>query len=183
MSKSRTALVLASQGDPIFGAIARALGGVAKSVVGLGKKVISKGLGLGTASKTKVAIETAKGTAQTVKKSKTARVILEAAIVAGAGAAGVNLAENGEAVQNGFLVGPGGCAVGKLVNVAAHQRVIPVDRFGRPRRRVNVLNTKALSRATRRLGGFQKRARKVEKQLSRIAPQRRRRTSYKTRCA
>lgn len=45
----------------------------------------------------------------------------------------------------------------------------------KPRRRMNVLNPRALSRSTRRLAGFQKRASKVEKVLRRLAPPSRRR--------
>jgi len=41
------------------------------------------------------------------------------------------------------------------------------------RRRMNPLNVKALRRSTRRLAGFQREAKKVEKQLRKIAPQRR----------
>lgn len=47
----------------------------------------------------------------------------------------------------------------------------------KPRRRMNVLNPRALSRSTRRLAGFQKRATKVEKVLRRLAPPSRRRAA------
>jgi hypothetical protein len=49
----------------------------------------------------------------------------------------------------------------------------------KPRRRMNVLNPRALSRATRRLAGFEKRSAKVEKVLRKLAPPaRRRRVSH-----
>ena len=41
------------------------------------------------------------------------------------------------------------------------------------RRRMNPLNVKAVRRSTRRLAAFQREAKKVEKQLRKIAPQRR----------
>jgi len=86
---------------------------------------------------------------------------------------GVDTREEGQYVQ-----GRDGCPNAKVVNVAAHERLIPIDpRTGKPRRRINVLNVSALSRATRRLGGFQKRAKRVEIQLSKIAPRKRSRRS------
>ena len=45
------------------------------------------------------------------------------------------------------------------------------------RRRMNVLNVKALRRSTRRLAGFQREAKKVEKELRKLAPPARRRSS------
>jgi len=44
------------------------------------------------------------------------------------------------------------------------------------RRRMNVLNVKALRRSTRRLAGFQREAKKVEKELRKLAPQSRSRS-------
>jgi len=44
------------------------------------------------------------------------------------------------------------------------------------RRRMNVLNVKALRRSTRRLAGFQREAKKVEKELRKLAPQTRSRS-------
>jgi len=83
--------------------------------------------------------------------------------------------------QGQVLTNAAGCPTGKVIDVQAHQRVIPIDpRTGRPRRRINVLNVSALSRATRRLGGFQKRAKRVEAQLSKIAPRKRTRRRSQT---
>lgn len=48
---------------------------------------------------------------------------------------------------------------------------------GKKRRRMNVLNVKALRRSTRRLAGFQREAKKVEKELRKLAPPARRRSS------
>ena len=47
---------------------------------------------------------------------------------------------------------------------------------GRKRRRMDPLNVKALRRATRRLAGFQREAKKVDAQLRKIAPKSRSRT-------
>ena len=179
---SKTALVLASRGDPIFGAIgrlaSRALKPIVKGVRGLfsqGKAAIESAFPGGAADVAKV------GTA--IAKTKTARVIASTGVTAGtafvAARQGVRSVTNGQVIEGEFTTLPNGCPNGKIVNVAAHQRIIPIDRFGRPRRRINVLNTKALSRATRRLGGFQKRARKVEKMLSKIAPRSRSRSRRK----
>jgi len=78
-------------------------------------------------------------------------------------------------------VRPRGLATGPLPFVAPRP-VSPIPRGmaaaprqpGQPgrRRRMNPLNVKALRRSTRRLAGFQREAKKVEKQLRKIAPQR-----------
>ena len=89
---------------------------------------------------------------------------------------GMDTRGGGQIVENAA-----GCPTAKVIDVAAHQRTIPIDpRTGRPRRRINVLNVSALSRATRRLGGFQKRAKRVEAQLSKIAPRKRTRRKSQT---
>jgi len=180
---SKTALVLASRGDPIFGALARlavrGVRGLVRTVRGAVSGTVKQIEGAVAGPGARKAI--AAGTA--IAKSKTARVVAGTATTVGAAAVGTRLARQDGippfTVEGEFLVGPTGCPTGKIVEVAAHQRVIPIDRFGRPRRRINVLNTKALSRATRRLGGFQKRARKVERMLSKIAPRSRTRRQRK----
>lgn len=48
---------------------------------------------------------------------------------------------------------------------------------GKKRRRMNPLNVKALRRSTRRLAAFQREAKKVEKELRKLAPPARRRSS------
>lgn len=89
---------------------------------------------------------------------------------------GLDTRREGQYVENAA-----GCPTSKVIDVQAHQRLIPIDpRTGRPRRRINVLNVSALSRATRRLGGFQKRAKRVEAQLSKIAPRKRTRRKSQT---
>ena len=182
---SRTALVLANRGDPIFGAIARRLAGplirIGRSLVGSARAAIQTVRGTVQTISGSQAIARRGTQAVTIARSRTARVIAGTALTGGtafvAGRSGARSALEGEVV-----FGEGGCPTGKIVNVAAHQRVIPLDRFGRPRRRIDVLNTKALSRATRRLGGFQKKARRVEKQLARIAPRSRSRRRSKGVC-
>lgn len=182
---SKTALVLANRGDPIFGAIARRLAGpilrISRSLVGSGRAALASIRGAAQTIAGSQAIARRAPQAIAIVKSKTARVIAGTALTGGAafvaGRAGARAGIEGE-----LVFGEGGCPTGKVVNVAAHQRIIPLDRFGRPRRRIDVLNTKALSRATRRLGGFQKRARRVEKQLARIAPRSRSRRRSKGVC-
>lgn len=184
---SRTALVLQSQGDPLFGAIANFLFKGGRRIFGAAKRVLTGAKSTAVAVRQAPAVVKRTGQIVRVAKSKPARVIAEAVALGtgtfiGARAGSFGSPPPGFQIEDGFVVGPGGCPTGKVIEVAAHQRVIPLDRFGRPRRRINVLNTKALSRATRRLGGFQKRARRVEKQLARIAPRSRRRSSSKKRC-
>ena len=174
--RSRTALALGNQGDPIFGAIGRAL---LKPLVRLGTSAIrsAKGAVQTLLGSTSIGLVRSPQTGQLVRvaaKSKVARVLAEGVALGGI-AGGTSIAVRSRfdpsfPGQVNQLPGQESCPTGKIVNVAAHQRVIPLDRFGRPRRRIDVLNTKALSRATRRLGGFQKKARRVEKQLARIAP-------------
>lgn len=180
MPISRTAMVLRNQGDPIFGAIARAIRGGVRVVRGVVRAVRGSTRVTQIATQGTQAISRTRGVVTTIAKSRTGRVLAEAAAVGGATAVGVRVGARGRlgpvAVEGEFVSGPGGCPTSKIVQVAAHTREIPLDRFGRPRRRIDVLNTKALSRATRRLGGFQKRARRVEKQLSKIAPRSRSRS-------
>ena len=185
---SRTALVLANQGDPIFGAIAGLLRGGVRTIRGV-RRLFGAAKGTAAAAGTAIARSPQTGAIVRVAKSKVARVAAEATgfgvIAGGASLATRRIAGEripGFGVEGEFISGPTGCPTGKVVNVAAHQRIIPLDRFGRPRRRIDVLNTKALSRATRRLGGFQKRARRVEKQLARIAPRSRSRRRAKGVC-
>lgn len=184
---SRTALVIASQGDPIFGALARlAIRGV-RAVRGIIKTVRAARGSTQIATRAGTIATRARGGIVSIAKSRTGRVLAEVATVGGATAIGVRVGQRAPAapgfqVEGNVQFSPSGCPIGKIVDVAAHQRVIPLDRFGRPRRRIDVLNTKALARATRRLGGFQKRARRVEKQLAKIAPRSRSRRRSKGVC-
>jgi len=185
---SRTALVLNNQGDPIFGALAGLVRGGIRIARGV-TRLVRGGRGAAAAAGTAIARSPATGGLVRVAKSKVARVAAEATgfgiIAGGASLATRRIAGEripGIGLEGEFISGPTGCPTGKVVNVAGHQRIIPLDRFGRPRRRIDVLNTKALARATRRLGGFQKRARRVEKQLARIAPRTRGRRRAKGVC-
>lgn len=188
---NRVDLMRMNQGDPIFGALG-------KLIVG-GVKLAGRALGIGgPKSKTAMVLATkavpavgavtavARQVGGALAKSKTARVVGGLVATGGAAAIGTRLAVPGTgfAQEGGFLLSATGCPVAKVVEVSAHQRLMPIDRFGKARRRINVLNTKALSRATRRLVGFQKRARRVERSLARLAPKRRGRSksSCKTRC-
>lgn len=185
---SRTAIVLANRGDPFFGALARL---AFKGVKGIGRLIGGGKQAAGTAI-AKIppggAISKVVTAGTAIAKSKTARVAVGVATTVGAAAVGARLGAPagvaGALARSGdFLISPTGCPVAKIIEVSAHERLMPIDRFGRARRRVNVLNVKALSRATRRLVGFQKRARRVERSLSRLAPKRRGRSkSSKTRC-
>jgi len=186
MPPSKTALVIASRGDPIFGGLGRLAFKGFKALRGLIKGSRAAGQAIQRIPQAPGTLGRIARTGQVVLRSKTARVIAGGAVFGGASEIASRAIRGAQApgfnVEGEFVVGPGGCPTGKVVNVAAHQRIIPLDRFGRPRRRIDVLNTKALARATRRLGGFQKRARRVEKQLARIAPRSRRRSRSKGVC-
>lgn len=184
---SRTAMVLRNQGDPIFGALAkvalRGIRGIGR-LIGGGRRA---GGELVRSPQTGELVRRGAGAVSTIARSRTARIVAEGAgfgtVAAAAGEAFRRFRGTSQfTTEGGFQLSPEGCPIGKVVEVAAHQRIIPLDRFGRPRRRIDVLNTKALSRATRRLGGFQKRARRVEKQLARIAPRSRSRRRSKGVC-
>jgi len=184
MPMSKTALVMQNRGDPfLHGALTRLALRGARRVFGGVTRVFGRARGRSQA----IARLPAAGAIGRIARSKAARVVAEGAAFGGVAAVAGRFVRGalglpGADVQDGFVMGPGGCPTGKIVEVAAHQRVIPLDRFGRPRRRIDVLNTRALARATRRLGGFQKRARRVEKQLSKIAPRSRSRRRSKGTC-
>jgi len=74
----------------------------------------------------------------------------------------VNGARNGRKAQGGGFIS------------AAERAAGPTGM--KKRRRMNVLNVKALRRSTRRLAGFNREAKKVEKELRKLAPPARRRT-------
>ncbi len=78
---------------------------------------------------------------------------------------GIGLQEAGKQAQKSG----GGMKSGRQTSTAL--TVMP-----KKRRRMNVLNVKALRRSTRRLAGFQREAKKVEKELRKLAPASRRRS-------
>jgi len=154
---SRTAMVLAgrrgalqgAQGDPIFGLIARGLTRIARPIVRGVRTLIRN------RSKTSMVLGGGGGAIATrggsVLGTRTARAARAAASAAGLGAV--------------FTAG------GVLVDAITGE---PVEK---KRRRMNVLNPKALSRSTRRLAGFNRRSKAVEKQLRKLCPPSRRRFS------
>lgn len=181
-------MVLANRGDPIFGAIGRLLSRGVKAVRGIvtgfprgqAETAIAR---TGTAGPALLA-RRAVAAGGALVRTKTARVVGGLVATGGAAAIGSRLGTPGGALarSDGFVVSPTGCPIAKVVQVSAHERLMPIDRFGKARRRINVLNTKALSRATRRLVGFQKRARRVEKSLARLAPRTRGRSRARKIC-
>ena len=166
-------------GDPglgaLIGGIARVGAKVSSSIKGFAKTVLEKsGTTALVPSKTNTVLQTAGAAFAPVGQSSLPGDIYSAVKDIFTG-------------DNGYVENAAGCPVAKVVDVQAHQRLIPIDpRTGKPRRRINVLNVRALSRATRRLGGFQKRAKRVEAQLAKIAPRkrtRRRQTTAIARCS
>jgi len=157
-----------SQGDPFLGALIRGAGALIgkgiRAVRGVGRKALPGG-----------------------SVAETAMVATGAGAVGAAAPGAIGEFFGGAkrllGVNGGgqYVENAAGCPTAKIVEVREHQRLIPIDpRTGKPRRRINVLNVSALSRATRRLGGFQKRAKRVEAQLSKIAPRRRTRRKSQT---
>jgi len=157
-----------SQGDPFIGSLIRGAGALisrgVRAVRGAGRKALPAGGAAETA-----AIATGAGAVGATAPSAIGEFFTGAKKLLGVNG-------GGQYVENAA-----GCPTAKIVEVREHQRLIPIDpRTGKPRRRINVLNVSALSRATRRLGGFQKRAKRVESQLSKIAPRRRTRRKSQT---
>lgn len=154
---SRTAMVLAgrraslrgARGDPIFGLIARGFARIARPIFRGVKSVIAN-------------------------RSKTAMVLAPGGGAIQSRAAGRVLTQGGRAVRAvGAALGLGAAfeAGSQLVDAVTGE---PVEK---KRRRMNVLNPKALSRSTRRLAGFNRRSKAVEKQLRKLCPPSRRRFS------
>ena len=153
---SRTAMVLAgrrgalqgAQGDPIFGLIGRAIKGIAKPLIRKARTVFAG------RSKTSLvlggvgSIATRGGGSIATRAGSAARAV--------AGAAGL-----------GAVFSAGGALVDAVTGEVIEKK----------RRRMNVLNPKALSRSTRRLAGFNRRSKAVEKQLRKLCPPSRRRFS------
>lgn len=74
------------------------------------------------------------------------------------------------------------CPPGHKVSTRRDPRTGQVTTCCVKRRRMNPLNPKALSRATRRLSGFTRRVKAVEKQLRKLAPPSRRRAPSRKNC-
>jgi len=156
---SRTRMLKQSQGDPIFGLAT--LGGLifrgARALLARGAKRIDPG----------TALVGSGGSARflTVVKSKTSALVRRLsrpslgrrAALAGVGGLGTGAAfEVGGRLARGpgrLVRGPGG-------------GIIELPR----RRRMNVLNPKALRRATRRLSGFNKTVQRTQKELRKLCP-------------
>lgn len=171
---SRSALVMMSRGDPgifsIFKRLGRGVVGAVKGFAGLGRKAetnlgalrTAAGGGDVGASGTRTAAVMGTGGAIPIK---------QAGLAGAAGAAIGRVAPRlGPVLRTG-----GKLAVAGAVLEAGGQLFDAVT--GAPikkRRRMNVLNPRALSRATRRLAGFNRRTKTVEKVLRRLAPPRRR---------
>jgi len=152
---SRTAMVLAgrrgalqgAQGDPIFGALLKGFTRLAKPIFRGVRKIISN------RSKTSMVLGGGGGAIAT----------------RGASVVGGRVIRAGRAVAAAAGLGAVFEAGGQLFDAATGEPV------GRRRRRMNPLNPRALSRATRRLASFNRRSKSVEKQLRKLVPASRRR--------
>lgn len=151
MSASRTAMVLggrgslrSARGDPIFGLISRFALKVAPFIrKGIG--ALTRGASKTSQVLTQGAVRLPGGIRPRIFTGRAGRIARVAAGAVGAGAA--------------FEVG------GQLIDAATGQAI-----DGKKKRRMNVLNPRALSRSVRRLAGFNRRSKSVAKQLRRLAP-------------
>jgi len=183
---SRSALVLRSRGDPGILSIFKK---IASPFVEAGQRIARTARQAG-----QTFIEGVSGGGGGVPQTKTAQVMARptgrpqlaqmgvfpgvgaaAARVATAGAravarvsAGTLPAKAGKILAGGALFELGGLIFDAVTGEFVEKKKV---------RRMNVLNPRALSRATRRLSGFNKRSKNVEKQLRRLAPAARRRTA------
>ena len=154
---SRTAMVLAgrrgalqgAQGDPIFGALIKGFSRLAKPIFRGVKALATRG------------------------RSKTAMVLSGQGAIATRGGSilGRRTARAARTIASAAGLGAVFEAGGRLFDAVTGEEV------ERKRRRMNVLNPKALSRSTRRLAGFNRRSKAVEKQLRKLCPPSRRRFS------
>lgn len=153
---SRTAMVLAgARGDPIFGALAR-----------IGARFLGpaiKGIGRLIRGQSKTAL--------VLRSPGTGRLITTRASARGVARFRGRATRVARAVGAAAGLGAVFEAGGQLFDAVTGE---PVDK---KRKRMNVLNPRALSRATRRLAGFNRRSKSVEKQLRKLCPPSRRRFS------
>ena len=157
---SRTAMVLSSrraslhgaQGDPIFGMLARGFTKLARPIFrGVGRIIRGR-------SKTSMVLARSPATGKLVRVPRGQVLGSKAGRLARAGAAAV-------AAGGLFEIG------GQIIDAITGEVVGPAKK-----KRMNVLNPRALSRATRRLAGFNRRSKSVEKQLRKLCPPSRRRS-------
>lgn len=184
---SRTALVFQSRGDPGILSVFKKIGkGIAGFVTG-GPVGALQGIIGGSGTKTKQVLNTVAGQ---IPRGVPAPQIKGAAFATGARAAGAAAAVGATAIARRIVpkLAAGGlpAKAGKILAGGALFELggfifdaITGENLGRKKiRRMNVLNPRALSRATRRLSGFNKRSRNVEKQLRKLAPPARRRAAH-----
>jgi len=158
---SRTAMLTGSQGDPFLGALIPALGAIGRLAVRGISRIFKGGAKAPTMRVPPGGITTGiiRPPSRTAALSTVSQI--GGAILKGAGA-GLTAATVGASFF-GTQRAP----------LTIEQRV----EAGLParRRRMNVLNPKALRRATRRLSGFNRMAKKTQKELAKLAPPRARR--------
>lgn len=152
---SKTAMVLSARraslrgarGDPIFGALIRGFTKLARPIFRGVKALATRG------SKT----------ALVLRSPQTGKLVAAPA------------ASLGKKILRGVVTAVGAGALfesgGRLFDSITGADVGPARR-----KRMNVLNPRALSRATRRLAGFNRRSKAVEKQLRKLCPPSRRRS-------
>lgn len=162
---SRAAMLTGSAGDPFLGALIGGLGAIGRKLIPLAVRGIGRifrgkpkptpripGGGLTT------------GVLATRPESRSAAI-----------------SRIGSSILRGGVTGLSAAAIGsQLIDVArapaGMTRAEAIAAGLAPkRRRMNVLNPKALRRATRRLSGFNRMAKKTQKELAKLAPPRARR--------
>jgi len=183
---SRTAMVLGSRGDPgLFSVLKRVgraaarigsfiTGGVAAAAPGAVAAVVPGNSGTRTARVTQIGLSN--GRVASRATPQLARASFIPSIGAAGAVAGRVLARVSPATVRGagkILAGGALFELGGLIFDAVTGEFVEKKKV----RRMNVLNPRALSRATRRLSGFNKRSKNVEKQLRRLAPAARRRST------
>ncbi len=165
---SRTRMLqMQNQGDPIFG-IGTLIGLAGRGIARLGGALFKRGAKRAQAPLRGVAIPGIAGGVVGLAKSRTTQLmgLIRGGAVSSrgrriaVGAAGAVAA--GAAFEGGS----------RLVRLADGS-VVEVPK----RRRMNVLNPKALRRSTRRLAGFNREAKKVQRELAKLAPPRSRRSA------
>ncbi len=168
---SRTALVFSNRGDPgILSVLGRFGRGFVKGILGIA----------GGGTRTARVFRTPPINPPVGQIPGLATPLIGAGTILARGAAGVagRVARAGAAgplVRAGAKILAGG-ALFELGGVIFD--AITGERVSKKPRRINVLNPRALSRATRRLSGFNRRVKTVEKVLRRLAPPARRRVVH-----
>jgi len=182
---SRTMMVLGNRGDPglfsVLKKIGRVAAGIGSFVTGglTGVAAAAAGAAVGASgTKTARVVKTSLSNGRVSPRAAGTPQLVKASFVPSFGAAATvgraiaarvtpaTIRGAGKILAGGAIFELGGLLFDAITGEFIEKKKI---------RRMNVLNPRALSRATRRLSGFNKRSRNVEKQLRRLAPPARRR--------